>query len=87
MAPLKDTRRLLLIFGLLAKDGTALTVRQIRAKLPSAYRTHVRSIQRDLANLKRWAPLVVDRASKPYLWRIKPDAICPCCRGRLDRTP
>jgi transcriptional antiterminator len=80
---MKDTRRMILLFAILAKRKN-LTVKQIRTKLPITFRTHVRSIQRDLKQLAKWAPLQVDRSEKPYRWSVMRWHGCPCCGRALS---
>jgi len=72
-----------LMLSVLATAKGPLTVRDILAKLPKKFRTHVRSVQRDLKHLAKWAPLSVDQSEKPYRWGITEKSSCPCCQRKF----
>lgn len=76
---MNDTRRIFLILSVLVRHRSPLTVQEIRRRLPKQYRTHVRSVQRDLVSLRRLVKLAVDKTEKPYRWSFPAMAPCPCC--------
>jgi len=82
MSAQSDTRRLLDVLNILVVarylDWGALTVAEIRMRLPARRRVHVRTMQRDLLTLRKWFALRVDRRVKPYRWAFV-GAECPCC--------
>lgn len=51
------------------------------------FRTHLRTIQRDLSDLARVFPIVSDERQKPYGWRWSEDAEFLCTVPRRDDAP
>ena len=51
------------------------------------FRTHLRTIQRDLLDLARVFPIVSDERQKPYGWRWSEDAEFLCTVPRPDDAP
>lgn len=75
-----DARRLLRMISILRTAGRPLTAAEIRERLPPRFRTHLRSIQRDLMQIRHWTPIRVRMKKKPYEWYWSPSARCPTCK-------
>ena len=79
-----DERRHVAMLALvIGSRGEGVTVAELRAALPYRLRVHLRSLQRDLHALAKWAPIAVDARAKPYRWRRVRRAACPCCQRVL----